>query len=111
MSRGGTFGPDQFITMVYTLRGPVRSWEGYRCDDRSGRPEHSARRRPAPYSRQPGRGRGGPARPLVARSQLPDHRADLPEVEPVAARAALRRPHQTAPARALGHQPRAVVDL
>ena len=44
---------------------------------------------------------------LVARRELPQHRADLPARESAAARTAAGRAHQAAPARPLGHVARA----
>ena len=48
---------------------------------------------------------------LLARRQLPDRRPDLPAGQPAAARAARRRAHQAAAARALGHVARARASL
>src|SRR5213076_2476089 len=56
------------------------------------------------------RGAAAPRR-LLARRQLPFRRPDLPARQPAPARAAPRRAHQAAAARALRHRPGAQPDL
>ena len=63
------------------------------------------RRWPAEPGPLTGSSQRGPRR-LLARGQLPVGRPDLPDGQPAADRAAARRAHQAAAARALGHHPR-----
>ncbi|CAA9549428.1 MAG: Xylulose-5-phosphate phosphoketolase @ Fructose-6-phosphate phosphoketolase, partial [uncultured Thermoleophilia bacterium] len=50
-------------------------------------------------------------RRLLARRQLPERRADLPDGQPAAARAAQARAREAAPARPLGHDAGAEPDV